>query len=80
MNDVASASDYEEVIADHRRLVAELDLLLNGFGAAPQASLCDLVSQMKRYLAQFEIPLVKVLDCLLVEESSSDATKEWANS
>lgn len=42
-----SASDYEEVLADHRRLVRELDVLLNGEdGAAKQASLCDIVAQV----------------------------------
>lgn len=41
------ASDYEEVLADHRRLVRELDVLLNGEdGAAKQASLCDIVAQV----------------------------------
>jgi hypothetical protein len=40
-------ADYEAAIADHNRLVRELDVLLNGDGAAPQASLCDLVSQIK---------------------------------
>ena len=40
---------YEEVLADHRRLVRELDVLLNGQdGAAKQASLCDIVAQVKR--------------------------------
>jgi hypothetical protein len=37
---------YEQVLADHRRLVRELDVLLNGENAAPQASLCDIVSQL----------------------------------
>lgn len=33
---------------DHQRLVRELDVLLNGVdGAAHQASLCDLVAQLK---------------------------------
>lgn len=37
-----------EVQNDHHRLVRELDVLLNGVdGAAPQASLCDLVAQLK---------------------------------
>lgn len=37
-----------EVQNDHHRLVRELDVLLNGVdGAAPQASLCDLVAQFK---------------------------------
>ena len=41
-------ADYEEVLADHRRLVRELDVLLNGeAGAAKQASLCDIVAQVR---------------------------------
>lgn len=44
-----SAQDYEEVLADHRQLVRELDVLLNGEeGAAKQASLCDVVAQVRR--------------------------------
>lgn len=40
---------YAEVLADHRRLVRELDVLLNGEdGAAQQASLVDLVAQVRR--------------------------------
>jgi hypothetical protein len=43
-----TVADYEEVLADHRRLVRELDVALNGEdGAAKQASLCDIVSQVK---------------------------------
>lgn len=42
-------SDYEEIIADNLRLVRELDVLINGKeGAAKQASLCDIVAQIKR--------------------------------
>lgn len=36
-----------DVLEDHRRLVRELDAALNGAGAAPQASLGDIVSQVK---------------------------------
>lgn len=39
---------YEAAMADHRRLVRELDVLLNGDGAAEQASLCDIVAQVRR--------------------------------
>lgn len=43
-----TAADYEEVLADHQRLVRELDVLLNGEeGAAKQASLCDIVAQVQ---------------------------------
>lgn len=46
--EIPDSSDYEEVLADHRRLVRELDVALNGIeGAAKQASLCDIVSQVK---------------------------------
>lgn len=41
-------SDHEDVHKDHKRLVRELDVLLNGEdGAAKQASLCDIVGQLK---------------------------------
>src|SRR6185437_13401999 len=42
-----TAADYEEVLAGHRALVRELDVALNGAGAARQASLCDIVAQVK---------------------------------
>jgi hypothetical protein len=45
----AVESQYEQVLDDHRRLVRELDVLLNGeAGAAKQASLCDIVGQVRR--------------------------------
>lgn len=41
-------ADYEQCFEDHRRLVRELDVALNGEdGAAKQASLCDIVAQVK---------------------------------
>jgi hypothetical protein len=43
----ASADDYEEVLADHRRLVRELDQLLNRESAAEQAGLVDIVAQLR---------------------------------
>lgn len=42
-----TTSDYEEVLASHRSLVREIDVAMNGAGAAPQASLCDLVPQIE---------------------------------
>jgi hypothetical protein len=42
-----AVKDYEEVIEDHKRLVRELDLIVNKKKAAKQASLCDLVSQLR---------------------------------
>lgn len=45
--DEPTAADYEEVLTDHRRLVRELDVALNGEDAAQQASLCDIVGQVR---------------------------------
>ena len=46
--EIVSRGEYEIVLADHRRLVRELDVALNGeAGAAQQASLCDIVGQVK---------------------------------
>jgi hypothetical protein len=45
-------ADYEEVLSDHRRLVREIDVILNGDNAAKQASLCDLVGQIKELAAK----------------------------
>jgi len=42
------AQDYQEVLDSHAALVRELDGLLNNGVAAPQASLCDLVSQVRK--------------------------------
>lgn len=40
--------ELESVISDHNRLVRELDVLINGKeGAAEQASLCDIVAQLR---------------------------------
>ena len=40
--------DYKNVSTDHDRLVREIDVILNGDNAAKQASLCDLVGQIKQ--------------------------------
>lgn len=42
-----TTEDYEAVLADHRRLVRELDVIINGEDAAKQAKLCDMVSQIR---------------------------------
>ncbi|WP_303678039.1 hypothetical protein [Pseudomonas aeruginosa] len=53
------AADYEKVLADHRRLVRELDVLLNREeGAAKQASLCDLVGQVSAIVRERRVPLL----------------------
>lgn len=41
-------NQYEALLEEHRAFVRELDVLLNGAnGAAKQASICDIVSQVK---------------------------------
>lgn len=47
----AGIEDYKEVLADHDRLVREIDLIINGDGAAKQASLIDLVGDIKKLVA-----------------------------
>ena len=44
----ARVKELEGVLSDTQRLTKQLDDLLNGVGAAEQASLCDIVSQVKR--------------------------------
>jgi len=45
--------ELEEVIFDKRRLTREIDVILNGVaGAAKQASLCDLMGQIKETVGQ----------------------------
>lgn len=38
---------YQDVIDDYRRLTKDLDIALNGDCAAKQASLCDIVAQVR---------------------------------
>lgn len=45
---LTATTDFDAMQADHNRLVRELDVLLNGeAGAADQASLCDIVAQVR---------------------------------
>src|SRR5204863_7749362 len=46
--DGLTVDDYETAFADHQRMVRELDVLLNGDAAAKQASLCDIVAQVRK--------------------------------
>lgn len=53
---------YEDVLADHARLVCELDVLLNGEdGAAKQASLCDIVAQVRQVMHGRIHPAIPIL-------------------
>lgn len=47
MNMPLTVLDYEEVLEDKRRLTREIDQIINGNEAAKQASLCDLVGDIK---------------------------------
>lgn len=51
---IKGETDYEEVFDDHKRLVRELDVIINGENAAQQASLCDIVAQLKKEHTQTE--------------------------
>lgn len=63
--------DYEEALVDHRRLVRELDILLNGeANAARQASLCDIVSQVRR-------EGIRVGGALMNEPHADAARLDW---
>ena len=47
--------DYEEVLADKRRLAREIDIALHGVdGAAKQTALCDLIEPAKALRARAE--------------------------
>jgi hypothetical protein len=51
--------EVEGAFADHRNLVRELDVLLNGeAGAARQASLCDIVAQVRLCGLCIKVPAV----------------------
>lgn len=61
----ARVKDYEEVLADKRRLAREIDIALHGEeGAAKQASLCDLVEPARRLRAR-----VKELEALYAQQN-----------
>ncbi|MEV1408581.1 hypothetical protein ABZQ15_25785, partial [Pseudomonas aeruginosa] len=84
-----TAGDYEEVLADHRRLVREMDVLLNGEAcAAKQAMLCDLVSQVEAEVRKSGQPLLVSAeryrwlrndDNWGADDSEGQGTSKWAN-
>lgn len=48
MSEELTILDYKLLLEDQKRLVRELDIALNGEdGSAEQASLCDIVAQVK---------------------------------
>jgi len=46
--------DYERSFESHRALVREIDIILCGKDAAPQASLCDLVSPIQELKSKYD--------------------------
>ena len=69
--------DYEEVLADHRRLVRELDVIWNGvLCAAKQASLCDIVHQIAMDLEEGEL----MPCCRTLPELKYASGKEYSGS
>ena len=70
-------ADYEDVLADHRRLVREMDVALNGEeGAAKQASLCDIVSQVKSLKRELVAPAHNYWQDVF---KGADCFEKWAN-
>lgn len=47
---ISLIESYQETQMDKRRLTVELDVAINGGGAAKQASLCDVVAQIRGML------------------------------
>lgn len=75
--DELTIADYEEVLADKRRLTRLLDVAMHGEdGAAKQASLCDLIEPAKRMRER-----IKVLEDALriVVGNASKPVKEVAD-
>lgn len=74
--------DYEEVLTDHRRFAREIDVIMNGEeGAAKQASLCDLVAQIRDWadaLAKYEEAYVENCYECLAEWELEQANIEMA--
>lgn len=81
-DDALTVADYEECMADHRRLVRELDVLLNGDGAAKQASLCDIVWQLKHEKAPSnqEPPMTDAMPDVIYAVKNFDGENLWCES
>lgn len=75
-------ADYEEVLADKRRLARELDEALHGVGnTAKQASLCDLIHPAEQLRAERDALLteLKALDKWVtdsLQEAGADISNE----
>jgi hypothetical protein len=76
-------ADYESAGADVRRLTRQLDVEMHGEGAAPQASLCDLMGSGKKLRDRAELAERVVADLLdhwpgewVYEDALPEMTKE----
>lgn len=70
--------DYEQVLEDHRRLVREMDVIINGENAAQQASLCDMVAQLRTIFAGEEKEIVvEDLQEQVRNHIASDKLYDW---
>jgi hypothetical protein len=64
--------EYEEVLTDHRMLVRQLDVLMNGEeGAAAQASLCDIVVMLPAWRDEYRKQVLLELADSLDEKRSN---------
>lgn len=73
MSEALTIDDYEAAFADHRRLVRDIDVIMNGeAGAAKQASLCDLVPEIQNlvaYVKLLESTLKHATECCVAFQS-----------
>lgn len=65
-----TAADYEDVLHDQRRLVRELDVMMNGSAAAKQASLCDVVGSFPQWLRAHDEALLEKFKRELMEHGA----------
>lgn len=73
-------SDYEEWANDVKRLTKEIDIIMNGEDCAKQASLCDVVSQLRTDFPHLSAKAKLVDDVLMkYRRAGLDFTKaDWA--
>lgn len=72
--------DYEEMEEDKKRLVREMDEILNGKeGMAKQASLCDIVSQIAEIKKEHKAKIDISKNQLLLDFANWLCIKEYAN-
>jgi hypothetical protein len=76
-SDELTIADYEEVLADKRRLTRELDIAMHGEdGAAKQASLCDLIPLAKNMRAELVNALARVKEKdLIIDDLSAQLVR-----